>query len=104
LETTRLKTSGRAIAELSSRLIVGGAHPVASTISDAARAFSDSFSRAVSSRRISRRLRGSGSEIGSFTRIVDSRLPMSCSSPGRRMLTGTSATRYSGGSSPRPSK
>ena len=88
-----MKTSGRAIAEESSRLIVGGVQPVASMISEAARAFSDSFSRAVSSRRISSRLRGSGSESGSFTRIVEIRLPSSPSSPGRRMLTGTSATR-----------
>ncbi len=85
-------------------MIVGGVQPTASMISEAARALSDSFSRAVTSRRISSRLRGSGSATGSVTRIVEIRLPSSCSSPGRRMLTGTRATRWLGGFSPRPSK
>ena len=88
-----MKTSGRAIAEESTRLIVGGVQPVASMISEAARALSDSFSRAVSSRRISSRFSGSGSASGNVTRIVEIRLPSSCCSPAARMLTGTRATR-----------
>ena len=73
--------------------MVGGAQPVASISSEAARALSDSFSRRVSSRSRSRRLRGSGSASGRRTMIVEIRLPSSPFSSGRRMLTGTSATR-----------
>ena len=89
----------------STRLIVGGVQPVASITSEAARACSDSFSRAVSSwTRSSRAHRVAPRPAAAATISVAIRLPSSSCSSGRRMLIGTRATSCSGTGSPRRSK